>query len=317
MMKRILANDGLDPSGLKMLQQAGFEVDTTPVPQEELPTVLPVYDALIVRSATQVRKPLIDACPDLKVIARGGVGMDNIDVAYARDKGIHVFNTPASSSRAVAELAMGHILSLTRFLHLSNREMPEKGAQSFAALKKAYSKGVEIQGRTLGVIGFGRIGQAVAQMALGAGMKVIATDPVVNEAVLNWEIPMYGKVDVRILTRSMNEVLESSDFISLHAPAQAGRALIGEAEIDIMKNGVYLINTARGGLIDEDAMLKGLESGKIAGVGLDVFVGEPTPRKELLHHPRIAVTPHIGASTQEAQNRIGIELAEGMIRYFQ
>jgi D-3-phosphoglycerate dehydrogenase / 2-oxoglutarate reductase len=315
-MIRILANDGIHPTGLSMLVEAGFQVDTTPVPQEELPTVLPIYDALIVRSATKVRRDLIDACPDLKAIARGGVGMDNIDLAYAREKGIEVFNTPAASSRAVAELAMGHMLSLARYLHHANREMPLRGSTDFANLKKAYSKGGEIEGRTLGIIGFGRIGQALAQLALGAGMKVAAFDPFVKEATLRWSIAGFGEVSVHLETLSFEEVLAASDYLSLHVPAQSGKALIGAAELASMKPGAVIVNTARGGLIDEDALLASLESGYTGGAGLDVFLGEPNPRPELLAHPRISVSPHTGASTNEAQSRIGAELAEGMIRFF-
>lgn len=315
-MIRILANDGIHATGLRMLTEAGFQVDTTPVPQEELPTVLPIYDALIVRSATKVRRELIDACPDLRAIARGGVGMDNIDVAYAREKGIEVFNTPASSSRAVAELAMGHMLGLARYIHLANREMPIRGNAEFAALKKAYSKGGEIEGRTLGIIGFGRIGQALAQLALGAGMQVLASDPFVKEVTLRWSIAGFGEVEVPVKTVDMAEVLRNADFLSLHVPAQAGKALLGAAELSTMKAGAILINTARGGLIDEDALLEALDGGRIGEAGLDVFVGEPSPRPELLNHPRISVSPHTGASTNEAQSRIGAELAEGMIRLF-
>lgn len=315
-MIRILANDGIHATGLKMLKDAGFQVDTDHVPQDELAMVLPAYDALIVRSATKVRQPLIDSCPNIKAIARGGVGMDNIDVAYAREKGMFVFNTPAASSRAVAELAMGHMLSLSRFLQVSNREMPATGHTAFEGLKKAYSKGREIEGRTLGIVGFGRIGQALAQLALGAGMKVVASDPFVETADITWQIAGFGEVNVTIQTESFDSVLAKSDFLSLHVPSQGGKAVLGTEEIASMKDGAIIINTARGGLIDEDALLVALESGKIAGAGLDVFVGEPTPRQDLLNHLRIAVSPHIGASTNEAQSRIGAELAEGMISFF-
>lgn len=315
-MNRILANDGIHASGLEMLIKAGFQVDTDHVPQDDLAAVLPIYDAIIVRSATKVRQDLIDGCPDLKAIARGGVGMDNIDVAYAREKGIHVFNTPAASSRAVAELTMGHILALSRFLHLANREMPAKGISDFGAMKKAYSKGREIEGQTLGIVGFGRIGQSLAQLALGAGMKVIASDPFVEEAGLAWEISGYGPVEVRIRTRPLDEVLANADFLSVHVPSLGGKPLLGAEEIRALKRGVILVNSARGGIIDEDALLSALESGQVGGAGLDVFVGEPTPRAELLNHPRISVSPHIGASTNEAQSRIGEELARGMIEFF-
>ncbi len=299
-----------------MMKEAGFQVDTDKVAQEDLAAVLPIYDAIIVRSATKVRQDLIDGCPDLKAIARGGVGMDNIDVDYAREKGVHVFNTPAASSRAVAELTMGHMLSISRFLHVANRDMPTSGVTAFNDMKKSYSKGREIEGRTLGIIGFGRIGQSLAQLALGAGMQVVASDPFVDTADLSWAINGYGEVKVTIRTTSMEEVLSSADFLSVHVPSLGGKPLLGKEELATMKDGAILVNSARGGIIDEDALLEALDRGKIGGAGLDVFVGEPTPRPELLNHPRISVSPHIGASTNEAQSRIGAELANGMIEFF-
>lgn len=316
-MIRILANDGMDAAGVEKLTQAGFYVETTPVPQQELASVLPIYDALIVRSATKVRKELIDVCPDLKAIARGGVGMDNIDVDYARLKGIHVFNTPASSSRAVAELAMGHMLSLARYLHNANRDMPANGQKTFATLKKNYSKGIEIQGATLGIIGFGRIGQSLAELALGAGMKVMAFDPFVETAEIKWHIYGLGDVKVMIRTCPFDELITQSDYISLHIPAQGGKPVIGAAELAAMKKGAIIINTARGGLIDETALLAALDNGDIRAAGFDVYVGEPEPSQAILQHPSISLSPHIGASTVEAQNRIGLELADGMIQFFQ
>ncbi|MCF8237495.1 MAG: D-2-hydroxyacid dehydrogenase [Saprospiraceae bacterium] len=315
-MIRILANDGIHATGLNMLKDAGFQVDTDKVAQEDLAAVLPIYDALIVRSATKVRQDLIDGCPDLKAIARGGVGMDNIDVVYAREKGVHVFNTPAASSRAVAELTMGHMLALSRFLHVANRDMPASGVTSFNDMKKSYSKGREIEGRTLGIVGFGRIGQSLAQLALGAGMQVIASDPFVETADLSWTVSGFGEINVTIQTISLERVLAESDFLSVHVPSLGGKPLLGKEELATMKSGAILVNSARGGIIDEDALLEALDSGEIGGAGLDVFVGEPTPRPELLCHPLISVSPHIGASTNEAQSRIGAELANGMIDFF-
>lgn len=316
-MIRILANDGIHATGLNLLREAGFHVDTDHVPQDDLSAVLPIYDALIVRSATQVRKDLIDGCPDLKAIARGGVGMDNIDVVYAREKGLHVFNTPEASSRAVAELTMGHMLSLSRFLHRANRDMPAQGSTAFNDMKKSFSKGREIEGRTLGIVGFGRIGQSLARLALGAGMKVIASDPYVQETDIAWHIEGFGQVIVNIRTISLDAVLASSDFLSVHVPSLGGKPLLGQVELAMMKKGAILLNSARGGIIDEDALLEALDSGQIGGAGLDVFVGEPVPRAQLLNHPNVSVSPHIGASTNEAQSRIGAELAHGMIEFFQ
>ena len=317
-MIRILANDGIHPDGKLLLEEAGYEVETNKIPQEELPKVLPDYDVIIVRSATKVRKDLIDACLKLKVIARGGVGLDNIDVDYARSKSIEVYNTPNASSRAVAELVFAHMFCLVRMLNISNREMPAKGDTEFNKLKKITSEGSQIRGKTLGIIGFGRIGQESARIGIGMGMKVLATDLVVSEADI--DLTVYKSQDVslsvRVETTSWDEVLRKSDFITLHVPG-GKQALIGAAEFEKMKAGVYIINAARGGTVDENDLLAALDSGKVAGAGLDVFVGEPTPKQALLNHPRISVSPHIGGSTQEAQSAIGMELAEQIIDFFE
>lgn len=319
MIMRILANDGISASGKKKLEEAGFQVDTEKVPQEELANAINEkgYGALLVRSATKVRKDLIDACPGLRFIGRGGVGLDNIDVDHAKEKGIEVANTPASPSRSVAELILGHMFTLSRFLHDSNRQMPEKGADDFKGLKKQYGKGGELNGKTLGIIGFGRIGQYTAKYALGCGMKVIAHDPYVNSAELTVEVNGTSGVTVNIDTVSRDQVLQEADFLSLHVPKQSdGQAVIGKAEIDRMKDGVCLVNAARGGVIDEDALIGALDNGKVAQAALDVFENEPTPRKDLLNHHKISVTPHIGAATEEAQERIGVELADLIIHKY-
>ena len=312
-MKKILINDGIHPTGLKMLQDAGFEVNTNNIPNEELPTKLQEYAAICVRSATKVRKDLIDVCPDLKFIGRGGVGMDNIDVDYARSKGIAVCNTPAASSRSVAELAFGHLLSINRFLYKSNQEMPAKGNAEFKTLKKAYSKGQEIEGKTLGVIGFGRIGQEAAKMALGLQMKVMAVDPHTKEADLKINIHDQS-VNVNIETVSLDEMLAHADAITLHIPF-TGKPALGAEEFSKMKDGVIIINAARGGTIDEDALLEALNSGKVSAAGLDVFTDEPKPRADILNHANVSCTPHTGASTAQAQEKIGIELAEQLIEH--
>lgn len=317
-MIKILANDGISDDGKLLLEEAGYQVDTETVAQADLPKVLNNYDALIVRSATKVRKDLIDLCPNLKMVARGGVGLDNIDVEYARSKGIQVINTPAASSQSVAELAFGHIFSLARFIHVANRDMPAKGTTEFKKLKEAYSDGMQLRGKTLGVIGFGRIGQASARIGLALGMKVLAHDPFVNTADIDINVLDHDdtKLSIKVKTVDFEKVITNSDFITLHVPG-SDKPLIGKEEMTRMKNGVVLINTARGGTIEEDALLAGLESGKIGGAGLDVFVGEPTPRQELLEHPRISVSPHIGASTIEAQANIGMELAERIMEFFE
>ena len=311
---KVLANDGLDQSGIDGLQKAGFEVITTKVPQEELINYINENQVrtLLVRSATKVRKDIIDACPSLKIIGRGGVGMDNIDVEYAREKGINVINTPAASSASVAELVFAHLFSGCRFLTDSNRKMPVEGDSKFAELKKAYTKGVELRGKTIGIIGFGRIGQEVAKMALGLGMRVLAVDNFAEKANLKVEFFNGQSVDFEIKTQSKEEVLKEADFVTLHVPAQK-EFVIGQKEFDLMKNGAALVNCARGGVVDEEALLKALDSGKLAFAGLDVFINEPTPAKSILSHPKISLTPHTGASTNEAQDRIGISLAEQII----
>ena len=310
-MIRILANDGIETDGQAKLEAAGFEVVTEKVPQDQLSTALQQYDAICVRSATKVRKDLIDACPRLKVIARGGVGMDNIDVEYARSKGVRVVNTPAASSRAVAELAFGHIFSLSRMLHQANRDM---ASGDFNKLKKAYAEGMQLQGLTLGVIGLGRIGREAARIGLGLGMRVIGTDPYFKH--VDVELPIHGISEapvLRIGSLPMQDLLSMADIITLHVPSQDGQALLGEAELSMLKPGAIVINTARGGLIDEAALIKALDAGTLAGAGLDVFDNEPTPDARLLNHPRISVSPHIGAATTEAQRLIGIELADQLI----
>lgn len=309
---KILANDGIDATGKALLEKAGFTVVTDKVDQKDLITEIndKGYVALTVRSATQVRKELIDACPNLKVIARGGVGMDNIDVEYAQSKNILVINTPAASSNAVAELVFAHALNAVRFLYDSNRQMPVSGEQKFDELKKKYAKGVELRGKTFGILGFGRIGQQVARIALGMGMKVIAYDPFVKEADVQVEIHGAEPVKVNIKTIPLAKVLENSDLITFHVP---GGKLITGAEIEVMKKGIIVINTSRGGVIKEDDLIEGLNSGQIAHACLDVFEGEPVPYKGILKHPKISLTPHIGAATNEAQERIGVELAEKII----
>lgn len=310
-MAKILINDGINAIGVQMLEAAGHEVHNQNIPQAELPSKLPAFDAICVRSATKVRTDLIDACPNLKAICRGGVGLDNIDVDYAKSKGIAVINTPAASSRSVAELAFAHLFSVARSLYLSNRAMPSKGDTEFKALKKSYSKGFELYGKTLGVIGLGRIGRETAQLALSVGMDVIGVDPYISEANLTIGGPTVNTT-YTLKSSSMDDMLAKADVITLHVPF-TGSPVLSTAEFDKMKDGVVLINASRGGTVDEDAMLAALESGKIAAAGVDVFLNEPTPRKDVLAHPRVSLTPHTGASTNEAQAKIGIELAEKLI----
>lgn len=314
-MIKILANDGIDPIGKTLLEQAGIQVDTETIPQDQLAQALQHYDGLTVRSATKVRKDLIDACPNLKLIGRGGVGMDNIDVEYARSKGIAVVNTPAASSLSVAELVFAHLFTGVRFLYDANRKMPLEGGSKFNDLKKAYAKGIELRGKTIGIIGFGRIGRETAKMALGLGMDVLAYDLNDVPKTLSLELSGNIRVDVPVKGVSLNELISQSDFISLHVPF-ADKPVIGQAEFNLMKNGVGLVNCSRGGTVNEQALIEALDSGKLAFAGLDVFENEPQPLQALLSHPKVSLTPHIGASTNEAQERIGTELANLIIDYF-
>ena len=310
-MINILANDGISKSGENALKNAGFNISTITVAQEQLIKHIQKenIEVVLVRSATTIRKDLIDQCPNLKIIGRGGVGMDNIDVEYARNKGINVINTPAASSASVAELVFAHLYSCVRFLHESNRSMPLEGDTNFKKLKKAYANGIELRGKTIGIIGFGRIGKETAKIALGIGMKVIAFDKFLKDATLSLDFSNGKSVDFDIKISVMNDLLKNSDFISLHVPAQKN-FVIDKKEFDLMKNGVGIINAARGGVINELELLEALDSKKVSFAGLDTFENEPKPAVKLLMHPNISLTPHIGAATNEAQDRIGLELAD-------
>jgi len=314
---KILANDGISNLGKNLLENAGFTVITNKVNQEELASFIQAEQipVLLVRSATTARKVLIDQCPSLKLIGRGGVGMDNIDVAYAREKGLKVINTPASSSQSVAELVMGHLFATSRFLNDSYKNL-ETG--DFSELKQKFAKGVELRGKTLGIIGFGRIGQSLASYALGTGMNVIAIDQFTNTVEVQVPIGTSQKVNVSITpTSDLASELSKMDYISIHVPKQAdGSAVLGSHEFQLMKKGVRIVNAARGGVVNESDLIEALETGNVAYAALDVFENEPTPRKDLLSHSKIAVTPHIGAATIEAQDRIGEELAELIISEF-
>lgn len=319
-MIKILANDGIDAEGKKLLEESGFFVSANKIPQNELAAYINEhhYNAIIVRSATKVRKDIIDACPGLKLIGRAGVGMDNIDVDYAKSKGIEVVNTPNSSSQSVAELVFAHLFGLVRGLHRLNRKMPQQGNTLFNELKKNFSNGTELKDKTIGIIGFGRIGQAVAKIAIGCGMRVVAFDPFIKEAdlVLSF-LQTDQKVTVHIKTTTLDELLAQADFITLHVSfAEGSPAVIGAAELAKMKNGVGIVNAARGGVVDEAALLEAIGNGHVAFAGLDVFLNEPTPDTAILENKNISLSPHIGASTAEAQQRIGIEMAQRVIAFF-
>ena len=311
---KVLANDGISNSGIEKLLNNGIDIKNITVEQGQLIDYINKNEitVLLVRSATKVRKDIIDNCPGLIIIGRGGVGMDNIDVEYAIDKGIKVINTPAASSGSVAELVIAHLYTCARFLHISNRNMPLEGDSNFKKLKKAFAKGVELRGKTLGIIGFGRIGQDVAKIGLGIGMNVIYYD--LHNDKVNLKLEFFDRqiLNFKLEKSSFIEVLSKSDFITLHVPAQK-EYVIGNKEFDLMKDGIGLINAARGGVVDEVALDKNISDGKVSFAALDTFENEPNPEIKLLMNPKISLTPHIGAATNEAQDRIGIELADQII----
>lgn len=297
-MAKILVNDGISAEGAQILRDAGHDLEMTKVEQDNLIHELPKYDAILVRSATKVRTEHIDASPNLKLVGRGGVGLDNIDVDYAKSKDITIVNTPRASSASVAELALAHMFNLARHVNEANVTM-RQGEWN----KKQY-KGIELHGRTLGIVGFGRIGQSLARVALAIGMKVIAYDVV----------DVHVDMDVTI-TKSMDEVLGSADFVSVHVPNKNFLEMTAE-HFNKMKDGAFIINCARGGVLNEADLLEALNSGKLAGAGLDTFDNEPTPNPELVNHKHVSVTPHIGAATAEAQARVGRELATKVANFF-
>jgi D-3-phosphoglycerate dehydrogenase len=313
---KILANDGIDAAGKAMLEAAGFEIETNKIPQEELSQKISAFDVLVVRSATRVNASVLEA-GNLRLVARAGVGLDNIDTARARELGVPVINTPESASRSVAELVMAHLYSLARYLPLCNRDMPENGMQEFNSIKKTASSGFELQGKKMGIIGFGRIGQELARLAIGNGMEVLYFDPNCESAELEFAIhPVYHGSPIRIelTSSSLQQLLEKSDVISIHSPGS--QQVIGANEFSMMRKGICLLNCARGGAVDEEALLKSLDNGQVAFAGIDVFASEPPKDDRLLRHPRVSLSPHIGASTKEAQERVGTELAEKIIAHF-
>ncbi len=296
---RILITDGIERTGADILLKAGFELTEKTLKPQELTAAIGGYDAIIVRSATKVTKEVIDAGARLRVIARGGVGLDNIDVAYAKSRGITVLNTPKASSISVAELTIAHLMSLGRFLPMSNITMRKKEWP-----KKEFSAGIEVTGKTLGIIGLGNIGREVARRALGLMMTVVAHDPFVTSTDLN----------VRLVSK--DELLKISDYITLHVPFEKAKgAVIAKADFAKMKEGVILINCARGGVVVEQDLLEALNSRRVLYAGMDVFEHEPpTPEEfDLINHPRVSVSPHIGASTREAQDRVGVEIAQKVV----
>ncbi|WP_147566493.1 D-2-hydroxyacid dehydrogenase [Clostridium tyrobutyricum] len=301
-MTKILVSDGMEKAAIDTLKKDGFEIVDKHYDEEELKDQIKNFDVIVVRSATKIRKPLIDIAKNgkLKLIIRGGVGLDNIDVDYAKENGIQVNNTPNASTISVAEMTLAHMLTISRYINNSNITMREGKWE-----KKKY-KGVELFGKTLGLIGFGRIAKEVAKRADAMGMQVIYYDKLGAAKGYN-NYKFY----------ELNDLLQTADYVSVHIPfGKDNKAVIGKEELAIMKDGVYIINCARGGVIDENALLEALNSGKIAGAALDVFCGEPKPNQDLINNERISVTPHIAGSTKEAQERIGMEISNIVEDYF-
>jgi D-3-phosphoglycerate dehydrogenase / 2-oxoglutarate reductase len=300
-MKKVLITDGMDKNAVAELKKLGFDVTEQFYPEPELIEKIKGFDAVVVRSATKITKPVLDNANGLKLVIRGGVGVDNIEVAHAKSKGIEVRNTPGASSASVAELALGLMFAVAR-------EIPQATASMKAGQweKKAFSKGMELGGKVLGLVGMGRIGAQLAQRCAALGMWIMAYDKF-PDAVKNHGFPLVSKA----------EVLEQADFLSLHIPFdKVAGPEIGAAEFGMMKNGVVLVNCARGGVVDEDALLAALNSGKVRGAGLDVYAGEPSPRRDLVDHPKVICTPHVGAATVEAQSRVGGEVVDILKDYF-
>lgn len=295
---RILVTDGMDKTAMAELKAQGHEVVEQFYESEELGKALRDFDVVVVRSKTKVRAPHIDEAKgsNLKLIIRGGVGVDNIDVKYAEENGIMVRNTPNASSQSVAECALAHMFACARFISIAGAAM-----RNDIWDKKAYSKGIELQGKTLGIIGFGRIGAHLGVMAKAIGMNVVATRSSRTSGTDEATGIPYVTLD---------ELLEKSDFISLHAPALPGGPLVNADTIAKMKDGVCIINTSRGGNVDEKALLEALNSGKVRAAGLDVWAEEPSKNHDLYSHPMVSCTPHIGAATVEAQKRIGAEIVD-------
>ena len=311
----VLANDGISEKGIQLLKEADITVLDARVSAEHLSNFINEnnVDVLLVRSATQVRKNLIDECPNLKIIGRGGVGMDNIDVDYAIDKGIYIINTPKASCKSVAELVFAHFFSLARFLHESNRLMPLEGETKFNTLKKSFNNATELSGKTLGVIGMGNIGLEVIKIGISLGMSIVAYNR--TPKTENVKISFFDGQSLHFEIKSVNldEVLKKSDFISINI-SNAEKYFIDNEQIAMMKEGVFIANTARGGVLNEVALIDAIERGKVAGAALDVFENEPIPEIEILMNPALSLSPHIGGNTLEAQNRIAEELAEQIIK---
>lgn len=312
---KVLANDGISKAGQTLLEEAGIEVIINKVFPDQLPKFINEnhIDVLLVRSATQVTRDLIDDCPGLKVIGRCGVGLDNIDVDFAQEMGIVVLNTPGAPTRSVAELVFAHFFALARNIHEANRLMPLEGDIHFKSLKKSLANAVELQGKTLGVIGMGRIGTEVAKIGISLGMKVLCYNRTPKESQIAIEFFDGQKLEFKLESIDFEEVISKSDFLSINT-SQTDEYLIDEPQFEMMKDGVFIVNASRGGVINENQLLEFIENKKVAGAALDVFEHEPSPEISLLMNPALSLSPHLGGSTIDAQEKIGIEIASRLIK---
>lgn len=315
---KILANDGISKEGIQLLEQNGFEVLTTKVAQEQVAAYIQKNEinGLLVRNATKVTKELIDQCSTLQLIGRLGIDMSNVEVDHALSKGIAVMDTPNATNVAIAEMVFAHLFSGARFLHDANRNMPLDGDSNFKGLTKAYSNGVELKGKTIGIVGFDAAAKEVAKIALGLGMKVLAYDETTTINTIKVDFFDGQSLMFTIPTQTLEEVLKKSDFITFHCTGSEYKYMISETQLKMMKENVGLINVTQEGVINEVALLSGLEEDKILFAGLDVFEEEPTPAVQVLMHPKLSLTPHIATATVEAQDRMSIEMAEKIIAEF-
>ena len=312
---KVLANDGISANGIQLLEQNGFEVITTKVAQEQVAAYINKNEitVLLVRTATKISTELIDDCPSLKVIGIAGETVDPKIVEYAKTKGKTIVNAADSSAEAVAELVFAHLFSGARFLHDANRNMPLEGDSSFNNLKKAYSSGVELRSKTLGIIGFTSSGIEVAKIGLALGMNVIVADGSTEETAIELNFHNGQSISLKVEKVELTELLKQSDFITLHLPTSDKKHLINESAFKLMKDNVGIINVSQGGIINEVELLKALDDGKVLFAGLDVFEDQPTPAVQVLMHPKVSLTPHIGSSTVETQQRMEIELTHKVI----
>ena len=315
---KVLANDGISQNSKKELIDLNFKIFDTKIDQSELIKYINRnhIEIILVRSATIINSEILNNCKSIKLIGRAGVGLDNIDLISAKKNNVRVFNTPNASSISVAELVISHLLSANRNLHITNSSMPLNGDTKFKEIKSYSSKCREVMFKTLGIIGLGRIGQEVAKRAFSLGMNVIAFDKKIEKIKIHLDHIKNQNIFFDLKTSSLNDVLKESDFITLHIPKINDKPFIGKHELDIMKKGVGIINTSRGGLIDEGELIKFLNNKKVSFAALDVYENEPTPNIQVLMHDKISLSPHIGGSTVEAQERIGDEIVKEIKSFY-